>query len=55
LAPQTPKELAELIHHCLEFHAKNRPARISDAQAVLEQIAVKVVVTADDSLENLEW
>jgi eukaryotic-like serine/threonine-protein kinase len=43
LTPQTPKELADLIHHCLEFHAKNRPARISDAQAVLEQIAAKMV------------
>lgn len=55
LAPQAPKELADLIHRCLEFSAKNRPAKISEPQAVLDDLVSKVVVTEEDSLDNVEW
>jgi eukaryotic-like serine/threonine-protein kinase len=55
LAPQTPKKLAELIHHCLEFTPKDRSAKIGDAEATLDQIAANMDMTAEDSLENMEW
>lgn len=55
LNPKTPKDLAELIHRCLEFQPQNRPENAKEVQEQLEQMVEKLVRTEEDSLENLEW
>jgi eukaryotic-like serine/threonine-protein kinase len=53
--PQAPKELCDLIHHCLSFHAANRPERMSEVQSVLDHLEDKMVTSPEDRLEALEW
>ncbi len=53
--PQVPRELCDLIHHCLAFNAKDRPERISEVQSVLDHLEDKLVVSPEDRLEALEW
>jgi serine/threonine protein kinase len=52
---QTPAPLAKLIHHCLSFHATNRPERMSEVQSVLDRLADDLIVSPEDRLEALEW
>ena len=44
-----------LVHRCLSFNALERPERMSEVQAVLDRLADKLVRSADDRLEALEW
>jgi serine/threonine protein kinase len=53
--PQVPRELGDLIHHCLAFNAKDRPERMSEVQSVLDRLEDKLVVSPEDRLEALEW
>jgi serine/threonine protein kinase len=53
--PQTPRKLADLIHHCLEYKYQRRPERMSDIQGALDILAAEVVRAPEDALENMEW
>ncbi len=55
LNPQAPESLAELIHKCLAFHAKNRPERVSELQGPLDHLAEEMVVSDEDKLDAMEW
>jgi serine/threonine protein kinase len=55
LAPKAPTKLCDLIHQCLEYSPQKRPERVSDVQAVLEQLVEELVQAPEDSLENMEW
>ncbi|MFL5329658.1 MAG: serine/threonine protein kinase [Gemmataceae bacterium] len=52
---EAPKELCDLIHHCLAHKAHDRPERMSDVAAVLEGLSQKLVTSSADKLEALEW
>ena len=52
---QAPKELADLIHRCLEFSANKRPENVSAVQTILDKLAEDLVQKPEDSLENMEW
>jgi len=52
---QAPPALCDLVHRCLSFNAVERPERMSEVQAVLDRLADKLVRSADDRLEALEW
>jgi serine/threonine protein kinase len=54
-APDTPKELCELIHRCLEYDPKNRPERVGEVHDVLKVLIEKLVQTDDDKLEAMGW
>jgi serine/threonine protein kinase len=54
-APQAPRALCELIHHCLAFNAANRPERMSEVQSVLDRLADELITSPEDRLEALEW
>jgi eukaryotic-like serine/threonine-protein kinase len=53
--PQAPRELADLIHRCLEFNPQKRPERANAVQIFLEKLADDLVRKPEDSLENMEW
>jgi serine/threonine protein kinase len=53
--PQAPRELAEIIHRCLEYRPHKRPQRVSDVQSFLDKLAGELVKKPEDSLENMEW
>jgi serine/threonine protein kinase len=55
LAPKTPKALADLIHRCLSYKAKYRPARVSEILEELNHLIEKLVQTEDDRLEAMGW
>jgi serine/threonine protein kinase len=55
LAPNTPKRLADLIHQCLSYNPKNRPARVGEIQDVLNSLIEALVQTEDDRLEAMGW
>jgi serine/threonine protein kinase len=50
-----PKELADLIHHCLSFDALRRPERMSEVQGELDRIADKLAESGSGSHKVLEW
>ncbi len=54
-APDVPKELADLIHRCLERVPANRPERVSEVYGELDRLAEKIGQASDPSLEELEW
>lgn len=54
-APQAPKKLRDLIHRCLEFSPQKRPERMSDVQAILDELVEELVQAPEDSLEHMEW
>jgi eukaryotic-like serine/threonine-protein kinase len=54
LNAQAPLELCELIHRCLSYNPRNRPARMSEVQAVLDQVVDKLV-GSQDRLDALPW
>jgi serine/threonine protein kinase len=53
--PQAPPALCELVHKCLSFNAHQRPERVSEIQGTLDHLAERLVRTADDRLEALEF
>ncbi len=53
--PDTPPELCDLIHRCLEFHPAKRPERVGAIKAELEELAEQLVRTPEDELSALEW
>lgn len=53
--PLTPQPLADLIHRCLAYKASQRPERMTEVKELLERLETKMVRTAEDALENLEW
>jgi serine/threonine protein kinase len=55
LTPGAPRELCELIHHCLAYKAANRPAAMENVRQVLEELSAEVVRTPEDRLDRLEW
>jgi serine/threonine protein kinase len=55
LTPRTPKQLADLIHRCLEFNPQKRPERVSEVQTFLDKLGEELVKGPEDSLENMEW
>jgi serine/threonine-protein kinase len=55
LMPTTPTKLCELIQHCLEFDAKNRPERASEVLDELNVLIRKLVKSDDDKLEAIGW
>jgi len=55
LAPGTPKQLADLIHRCVEYDAKNRPERVSDLLDELNALCEEYVRSDDDKLESIGW
>jgi serine/threonine protein kinase len=55
-AADAPRELCDLIHQCMAFNPGERPERVKDDIApVLERLVKKLVKSADDHLESLEW
>ena len=54
-SPAAPPELCDLIHRCLAFDARKRPARMSEVQGALDHIAEKLVKVPDDRLETLDY
>jgi serine/threonine protein kinase len=55
LAPETPPELCELVHRCLEFDAAKRPERASEVQGALDHLVEELVVSEEDRLDKVEW
>jgi serine/threonine protein kinase len=55
LMPTTPTRLCELIHHCLEYEAKNRPERAGEVMDELNALTEKLVKNEDDKLEAMGW
>jgi serine/threonine protein kinase len=55
LAPNTPAELADLIHRCLSFDAMKRPERMSEVQGVLDHLIDRLITEPEDQLEAMEW
>src|SRR5262249_41682236 len=54
LAPETPAELCDLIHRCLEFNPQKRPERMSEIQGTLDHLADKLACAPEDQLESLD-
>lgn len=54
-APKAPPELCELIHQCLAFDSRERPARMGDVQTVLDELVEKLVRKPEDQLDAIEW
>jgi serine/threonine protein kinase len=54
-APNTPKPLCDLIHHCLAYKPDKRPQKAGDVQQELEQMVQKWVRKDEDKLEGFEW
>jgi serine/threonine protein kinase len=55
LVPGAPRELASLIHWCLEYKPANRPTSMAEVVHALEGLSVELVRTPDDRLDRLEW
>jgi serine/threonine protein kinase len=55
LMPDSPPELAQLIHRCLEFEATKRPERISEVQGALDHLVDELVTSPEDRLDAVEW
>jgi serine/threonine protein kinase len=53
--PNAPKELADMIHRCLEYGPHKRPHKVTDVQVLLDKLAEELGQKEEDSLENLEW
>jgi serine/threonine protein kinase len=53
LAPHTPPALADLIHRCLEFAAKERPERVGLVLDELNVLVEQLVQSDDDRLETM--
>jgi serine/threonine protein kinase len=52
--PEAPRELSDLIHRCLAFNPHDRPERMSEVQAVLDELAEGVVESPEDLVEGIE-
>lgn len=52
---EAPPELCDLIAKCLSHNAHDRPERMSDVHAVLDDLTGKLVQSSGDKLEALEW
>jgi eukaryotic-like serine/threonine-protein kinase len=46
-----PKELCDLIHHCLAYNADQRPERMSEVQGALDKIADELGPPPEEELE----
>jgi eukaryotic-like serine/threonine-protein kinase len=55
VAPETPRELCDLIHRCLAFEPKKRPERASDIMDELTAMVERLVQSDEDRLEALGW
>jgi len=55
LTPTAPKELADIIHRCLEFNPSKRPEHVREIQTYLDKLAEDLVQRPEDTLENMEW
>jgi serine/threonine protein kinase len=55
LNAQTPQALADLIHHCLEINAHQRPERMSEIQGILDRLVDQLVLKPEDKLELLNF
>jgi serine/threonine protein kinase len=53
--PQTPRDLAALIHRCMAFSPSQRPERMSEIQGILDRLSEELVVSDEDKLEAMEW
>ena len=54
-APDAPKALRDLIHHCLAYKAHERPERASEIQGALDHLAEQLVQGPEDRLEMMEF
>jgi serine/threonine-protein kinase len=52
---EAPPGLCRLIHHCLAYHAGNRPARMGEVLDELGDLAEKLVRSDEDRLERMQW
>jgi serine/threonine protein kinase len=50
-----PKELCQIIEHCLSFQPQGRPERASEVQGALDKLADDLIQSEDDKLETMEW
>jgi serine/threonine-protein kinase len=50
-----PKDLADVIHHCLSFNALKRPETMQDVQSQLDRIASQFDEIGSGSHRVLEW
>jgi serine/threonine protein kinase len=55
LNPRVPRELADLIEHCLDFNAHKRPERMSEIQGALDHMVDRFVTSSRERLEHIEW
>lgn len=55
LAPTTPEPLCKLIHHCLEYDAKQRPVSVGEVLDELNALVKKLVKADEDRLEAMGW
>ncbi|HXG09248.1 MAG TPA: serine/threonine-protein kinase [Gemmataceae bacterium] len=53
--PEAPPALCNLIHRCLAYYPQNRPARMSEVHAELQELVEALVRSPEDRLELLEW
>jgi serine/threonine protein kinase len=54
-APNIPQPLADLIHHCLSFNARQRPEGAADVQQTLARLVEQLVQGPEDRLDMLEF
>jgi serine/threonine protein kinase len=54
-APKAPKELGEIIHRCLSYHAHKRPQTMREVQEVLEKLVRELVRSKSDRLTAMKF
>jgi serine/threonine protein kinase len=54
-AEDVPAELAEIVHRCLTYHPKERPALAEEVQETLKSLVRSMVRKDSDRLEDLKW
>lgn len=50
-----PPELAAIVHRCLTYHPKERPALSEEVQETLKSLVRSTVRTDKDRLEEMQW
>jgi serine/threonine protein kinase len=53
--PDVPRELGDLIHHCLAYQPQRRPPEMRDVQHALEKLVREMVRTKTDRLEMIKF
>src|SRR5439155_11439442 len=48
---EAPPAFSDIIHHCIDYNARNRPERVSEVQGALDHLADELIRSPEDRLE----